>query len=78
MAKRSKPQIVSARVTHREKAEIELLATAEGKTVSELIWELTVPICRERLLAGLAREVHASDQRRETVGSVGQGNTLNQ
>ena len=71
MAKRSKPEIVSARVTIREKAELELLATAEGKTVSQLIWELTVPSCRERLLAGLTREARASDHPDPQPGTVG-------
>ena len=77
MAKRSKPEIISARVTLQEKAELELLATAEGKTVSQLIWELAVPVCRERLLAGLALKVQASDQRQRS-GPVGKNTMLDQ
>ncbi len=45
--------VVSTRVTAEERAQLELVAQAQGKSVSDIVWERTVPWSREQILQRL-------------------------
>ncbi len=53
MIRRRRPEVISARVTPEEKRHVELVAATGGKSVSELVWERTVPWCRDQLVKRL-------------------------
>ena len=50
---RRRPELVATRMTTAEKAWVQAVASAEGVSVTDLIYGLVMPSVRERLAASL-------------------------
>lgn len=50
---RRRPSLVATRVTTDEKVLVEALARIEGRTVTELVYDLVIPEVKERLAQSL-------------------------